>query len=54
LGVQTDKLLATYYKKMEKAAGVRAAAQFFQLEVYLLSAIRLTVMDNIPFIGELK
>lgn len=53
LGVQTDKLIATYHKKLEKAAGGKAAAQFFQLEVYFLSAIRVAILESIPFIGEL-
>jgi hypothetical protein len=38
---------------MEKAAGVKAAAQFYQLEAYLLSVIRASILENIPFIGEL-
>jgi len=54
LGVQTDKLIATYQKKIEKAAGAKAAGQFFQLEAYLLSAIRVAIFESIPFIGELK
>jgi hypothetical protein len=54
LGAQTDKLLVTYHKKLEKAAGVKAAAQFYQIEVYFLSVIRASIMDSIPFIGELK
>lgn len=54
LGLQTDKLIATYHKKLEKAAGVKAAAQFFQLESYFLSAIRTAIFENIPFIGELR
>ena len=53
LGAKTDKLVATYHKKMEKAAGVKAAAQFYQLEAYLLSVIRASILENIPFIGEL-
>src|SRR6478735_2400169 len=53
LGAKTDKLVATYYKKMEKAAGVKPAAQFYQLEAYLLSVIRASILENIPFIGEL-
>jgi Spy/CpxP family protein refolding chaperone len=53
LGVQTDKLIATYHKKIEKAAGAKAAAQFFQIEVYLLSSIRAAILESIPFIGEL-
>jgi Spy/CpxP family protein refolding chaperone len=53
VGLQTDKLIATYHKKMEKAAGAKAAAQFFQLEIYFLSAIRVAILESIPFIGEL-
>lgn len=54
LGAETDKLIATYHKKIEKAVGAKPAAQFYQLEVYLLSAIRTSIFESIPFIGELK
>jgi len=54
LGAQTDKLIATYYKKMSKASGEKPAAQFYQLEAYLLSVIRASILEGIPFIGELK
>ena len=54
LGLQTDKLISTYHAKMQKAAGAKPAAQFFQLEVYFLSAIRVAIMENIPFVGELR
>lgn len=53
LGLANDKLQKTYYGKMKKASGVKAAAQFLQIEAYLLSAVRATIMENIPFIGEL-
>jgi hypothetical protein len=53
LSVKTDKLINTYYGKIKKASGVKAAAQFAQLESYLLSVIRASIMENIPFIGEL-
>jgi hypothetical protein len=53
LGAQTDKLITTYYKKMEKSCGVKPAAQFFQLEAYLLSVIRASIFESIPLIGEL-
>lgn len=53
LGVKTDKLISTYHKKMEKAAGVKPAAQFFQLESYFLAIIRANILEAIPFIGEL-
>ena len=54
LGIQTDKLVSTYQKKIEKAVGAKPAAQFFQLESYFLSAIRVKIFESIPFIGELK
>ena len=53
LGAETDKLMATYHKKMEKAAGAKAAAQFYQIEAYFLSVIRASILEGIPFIGEL-
>ncbi len=49
----TDKLMVTYYKKIKKASGSKAAAQFFQIENYFSSAIRLSIYESIPFIGEL-
>jgi hypothetical protein len=50
---QTDKLIVDYYKKIKKDSGVKAAAQFYQIEGYLLSKIRATIMENIPLIGEM-
>jgi hypothetical protein len=50
---ETDKLIVTYYKKIKKGAGVKPAAQFYQLEGYVLSKIRTEIMENIPVIGEL-
>jgi len=54
LGAETDKLMATYHKKIEKAAGAKPAAQFYQLEAYFLSTIRAKILESIPFVGELK
>jgi len=53
LGAKTDKLAATYYGKMKKGAGVKAAAQFLQLESYINSSIRAAILEEIPFIGQL-
>jgi len=53
LQTETDKLIATYYTKIKKGSGVKAAAQFYQIEGYILSKIRTTIMENIPLIGEL-
>jgi len=54
LGAATDKLMATYHKKIEKAAGAKAAAQWYQLEVYFVSVIRASIFESIPFVGELN
>ena len=53
LQVATDKLIVQYYGKVKKVAGSKPAAQFYQLEGYLLSVIRATILENIPLIGEL-
>ena len=50
---KNDKLVADYYKKMKKSAGTKPAAQFYQIEGYILSKIRATIMENIPLIGEM-
>jgi hypothetical protein len=47
-----NKLINKYYKSMKKAAGSKAAAQFFQLENYFHGVIRTSLMEEIPFIGE--
>ena len=51
---QTDKLIVTYYNKLKKASGVKAAAQFYQFENYILSKIRAEVMESIPLIDEFE
>jgi hypothetical protein len=50
----TDALIAKYYDKIMKGVGAKPAAQFYQLEGYLLSVVRAYIMSNIPFIGELE
>jgi hypothetical protein len=47
-----DKLIVTYYKKVKKGNGAKVAAQFYQLENYILEAIRMAIMEELPFIGE--
>ena len=48
-----NKLVDSYYKKIKKAAGSKAAAQFHQLESYIQAAVRTELFNNIPLIGEL-
>jgi hypothetical protein len=56
MGLQksVDGLIVTYYDKIKKSVGVLQAGQFYQLESYLLSATRMYILGNIPFIGELE
>lgn len=48
-----EKLINTYYKKIKKVSGSKAAAQFFHLENYFQALTRTTILENIPVIGEL-
>jgi hypothetical protein len=48
----TDELIVTYYNKVKKATSPIAAAQFYQIENYILSVIRAKLLDQVPFIGE--
>lgn len=52
LGNANSKLIETYYKKIKKTSGAKAAAQFYHMENYFLSAIRATILESIPIIGE--
>ena len=49
-----DGLIVKYYGEIKKSVGVKEAAQFYQLESFLLSATRIYILGNIPFIGELE
>ena len=50
---RTDKLMEQYYKKIKKTSGSKVAAQFYQLEGYILTEIRAAIFEGIPMIGEL-
>lgn len=54
LSAKTDKLIASYYKKIKKVTSPIVATQFYQIENYFLVGIRMQILDNIPFVGELK
>jgi hypothetical protein len=49
----TDKLLLTYYNKIKKATNAVVALQFYQVEGYILSGIRLSILEELP-LPELK
>ena len=54
LADDTNSLIVTYTNKMKKPAGVKAAAQFYQLENYILCVVRAQILANIPVLGGKK
>jgi hypothetical protein len=48
-----EDLRYKYFNKINKASGAKAAAQFYQIEGYFNAAIRMSILESIPFIGEL-
>lgn len=48
LGTSTDKLVLSYYKKIKKATNPVVALQFYQIENYILSGIRLSILEGLP------
>ncbi len=48
-----EDLRYKYFNKLKKEAGSTVAAQFYQIEGYFNAAIRMSILESIPFIGEL-
>jgi hypothetical protein len=48
-----EQLYSKYYSQMKAVVGALRASQFLQLEAYLRNVIRITVLDEIPFIGQI-
>ncbi len=51
--MEYSKLYQVYYTKFSTVLGGKNAAKLFQLEMYLQTLVKLIIMDNIPFIGDL-
>jgi hypothetical protein len=51
---KTDNLITTYYGKVRTATDGIVALQFYQIENYILAAIRAQVLDQIPFVEKKK
>ena len=47
---KTDNLIVTYYGKIKTASDGLVATQFYQIENYILTAIRMELLQNVPFI----
>jgi len=47
---KTDNLIVTYYGKVKAISDGVVATQFYQIEGYILTAIRMQVLHNVPFL----
>lgn len=47
---KTDKLIATYYKKVKGVSDALVATQFYQVESYILTGIRMELLAELPFV----
>lgn len=47
---KTDALIVTYYGKVKAISDGLVATQFYQIENYILTAIRAQVLENVPFV----
>jgi hypothetical protein len=54
LQVKTDKLIATYYEKVKGVSDGVVATQFYQIENYILSMIRMSILQEVPFLKKTK
>ena len=49
-----EKSLEEYYKKIKAATNAVVAFEFYQAEVYLLTQIRASIMQQIPTYGQMQ
>jgi hypothetical protein len=47
---KTDDLIVTYYNKVKAISNGIVATQFYQIEGYILTAIRMQILHNVPFL----
>jgi hypothetical protein len=52
--IAMQKLLQKSFKKMSKSLNPIRAAQFIQLENYLMNMILMRIQNELPFVGELE
>jgi hypothetical protein len=48
LSKKTDALVVSYYKKIKKLTNPIVALQFYQVESYILTGIRLFILEGLP------
>jgi len=54
LSIKQDKLIKSYYNKVKSATNAKVATQFYQIEAYILTTIRYSILETIPFVDENK
>jgi hypothetical protein len=54
LGLKRDKLIKKYYNKVKSVTNAKVATQFYQIEAYILTTIRYSILEAIPFVDEKK
>jgi len=54
LKIDNIKLIDTYFAKMATAVDSKKAAQFYQLENYLLNVLNIQISDSLPFVDSLE
>ena len=47
---KTDALIVSYYEKVKKLTDGIVATQFYQIENYILTYIRMKVLQEVPFV----
>lgn len=47
---KTDGLIGLYYAKVKAISDGLVATQFYQIEIYILSAIRMQILQEVPFV----
>ncbi|WP_066630595.1 hypothetical protein [Labilibacter marinus] len=49
-----DKLVLTYYKKVKKLKGTKVASKFYNAENYIASALRISILEGLPSMGDMQ
>jgi hypothetical protein len=52
--INQEKSLQEYYQKIKSATNAVTAFEFYQAEVYLLTQIRASIMQQIPTYGQFR
>ena len=47
---KTDNLIVTYYGKIKLVSNAIVATQFYQIEYFILTGIRMKLLQNVPFV----